>query len=97
MSLLRVMMKHLGYYILMIILLSWFVTGTIQGILITICGAAVFISMFAAIVQLIFDGDIGAGAQRISIWCLRGTAIVTGIAVIGAIGINNIAKLFTCG
>ncbi len=97
MNVLNVMLKHFGYYILTMIVMSWFVTSSMQNFLLTLCGAAIFVSMFATIVQLFFDGSIGCGAQKVSAWCLRGTAIITGIAVISTIGINNIVKLFVGG
>lgn len=97
MSVLKVMMRHVGYYILTIMLISSFTSGIAHELLMTVCGAAVFISMFAAVIQLFFDGSVGAGAQKVSEWCLRGTAVTTGIAVISSIGISNIAKLFGSG
>jgi len=95
MNVLNVMLKHIKYYIFMMILMSWFVTPSLQNLLITLCGAAIFVSMFATILQLFFDGCIGSGAQMVSAWCLRGTAILTGIAVIATIGVGNIIKLFS--
>ena len=97
MSVLRVMLKYVGYYILIMALISVFVSSQIKGYLIILCGAALAVSMFAAIIQLLLDGSVGATAQKISAWCLRGTVIVTAIAVIAGIGFGNIAKLFAGG
>ena len=55
---------------------------------------ALSVSMFASIIQLLLDGSVGAAAQKISAWCLRGTVIVTAIVVIAGIGVGNIAKVF---
>lgn len=97
MSVLRVMLKYVGYYILIMVLISIFAGSPIRGLLITLCGAALSVSMFAAIIQLLIDGSIGAAAQKVSAWCLRGTAITTAIVVIAGIGVGNIARLFTGG
>ncbi len=97
MNVLRVMLKYVGYYILIMALISIFAGSPIRGWLITLCGAALSVSMFAAIIQLLLDGSVVAAAQKVSAWCLRGTAIVTAIVVIGGIGVGNIAKVFIGG
>lgn len=97
MSVLRVMLKYVGYYILIMILISIFAGSPIRELLITLCGAALSGSMFAAIIQLLIDGSIGVAAQKVSAWCLQGTAITTAIVVIASIGVGNIARLFTGG
>lgn len=97
MSVLRVMLKYVGYYILITLLISIFAAPSVREILITFCGAALSVSMFAAIIQLLLDGSTGAIAQRISAWCFRGTVIITAIVVIAGIGIGNIAKVFVGG
>ena len=94
MNVLRVMLKHAGYYILVMVLISVFSALPVRGALTTLCGAALSVSMFAAIMQLLLDGTVGATAQKVSAWCLRGTAITTAIVVIAGIGIGNIAKVF---
>ena len=97
MSILRVMTKHVGYYVLMMVLISFFAAASVRGLLITLCGAALSVSMFAVIAQLLLEGSAGATAQKISTWCLRSTAIVTAIVVIGGFGIENIIKVFSRG
>lgn len=97
MNVLRVMLKYVGYYILIIALISIFASSPVSGALITLCGAALSISMFASIIQLLLDGSVGAAAQKVSAWCLRGTVIVTAIVVIAGIGVGNIAKVFAGG
>lgn len=97
MNILRVMTKHVGYYVLMMILVSFFAAASVRGLLITLCGAALSVSMFAAIAQLLLEGNVGATAHKISTWCLRSTAIVTAIVVIGGFGIENIIKVFSRG
>ena len=97
MNVLRVMMKYVGYYILIMALISIFAAASVRGLLITLCGAALSVSMFAAIIQLLLDGSIGATAQKISAWCLRGTAITTAIVVIAGFGFGNIVNVFAGG
>lgn len=94
MNVLRVMLKYVGYYILIMALISIFASSPVRGALITLCGVALSVSMFASIIQLLLDGSVGAAAQKISAWCLRGTVIVTAIVVIAGIGVGNIAKVF---
>ena len=97
MNVLRVMLKYVGYYILIMTLIAIFASSPIRGLLITLCGAALSVSMFAAIIQLLFDGSIGAVAEKVSAWCLRSTAITTAIVVIAGIGLENIGRLFIGG
>lgn len=97
MNVLRIMLKYVGYYILIMVLISFFAPTSVREALTLLCGAALSVSMFAAVFQLVVDGQAGVTAQRISAWCLRGTAIIAAIAVIAGIGINNIAKVFTAG
>lgn len=94
MDVLRIMLKYVGYYILIMALISIFAADAVKGSLSTLCGAALSVSMFAAIIQLLLDGNAGAIAQKVSSWCLRGTVILTGIVVIAGIGVGNIAKVF---
>lgn len=94
MNVLRVMLKYAGYYILIMILISIFAAASVKGVLGTLCGAALSVSMFAAIIQLISSGSVGEIAQKISTWCFRGAMITTVIVVIAGIGIENIAKIF---
>ena len=96
MGILKVMLKYAGYYILVMVLLSIFAPDTVKTILLTICGAALSVSMFAAVIQLILGegGGVGAVVYKISTWCLRGTIIITAISVIAGIGLGNIAKIF---
>ena len=75
----------------------FFAAASVRGLLITLCGAALSVSMFAAIAQLLLEGSAGATAQKISTWCLRSTAIVIAIVVIGGFGIENIIKVFSRG
>ena len=94
MSVLRLMMKYAGYYVLFLVLISSFAASPTREMLTTLCGAALSVSMFAAIVQFLLDGSAGAVAQKVSSWCFRITAITTGIVVIAGIGIDNIVKVF---
>lgn len=94
MSVLRLMMKYAGYYVLFMVLISSFAASPTRGMLTALCGAALSVSMFAAIVQLLLDGSVGAVAQKVSSWCFRITVITTGIVVIAGIGIDNIVKVF---
>lgn len=95
MRVLRVMLKYVGCYILTMALISIFAGSPIRDILMTLCGAALSVSMFAAIVQLFFGGNIGAMAHNITTWCLHGTIITTVIVIIAKIGFGNIVKVFT--
>ena len=95
MSVLRVMFKYAGYYVLMTALISLFAGPTAKGLLLQLCGAALSVSMFASIIQLLTDGKVGITAEKVSAWCLRGTAIVSAIVVITGIGFGNIIRLFT--
>ncbi len=95
MNVLRVMLKYVGYYVLVMALISFFAASPVKGALLTLCGAALSVSMFAAVIQLLLDGSVGAAAQKVSAWCLRGTVITTAIVVIAGIGIGNIARVFT--
>lgn len=97
MDVLRVMLKYAGYYIMITASISFFGAVPVRGVLNTVCGAALSVSMFAAIIQLLIDGDIGLAAHRVSAWCLRGTVIITAIVIIAGIGIDKIAKLFITG
>ena len=94
MNVLRVMLKYVGYYILIMALISIFASSPIRGFLITLCGAALSVSMFASVIQLLISGRIGAAAEKVSAWCLRGTAITTAIVIIAGIGLENIRRLF---
>ncbi len=97
MSVLRVMLKHVGYYVLIMVLVSFFTASPVRGMLVSLCGAALSVSMFATIIQLLLGGSTGYAAQKISAWCLRSTAIITAIVVIGGLGIGNIARVFAGG
>lgn len=97
MNVLRVMLRYVGYYVLITVSISFFGAAPARGLLNTVCGAALSVSMFAAIIQLLIDGDIGLAAQKVSAWCLRGTAIITVIVIIAGIGIDKIAKLLIEG
>lgn len=74
-------------------IISLFALTGMKDFLFKVCGAALSVSMFAAIFQLIIGGSLGSGAQKISTWCLRGTAIITAIAVIAGYGVRNILSL----
>ena len=95
MSVLRLMLKYVGYYILVMILLAVFSRPAVRELLSTLCGAALSVSMFASVIQLLLGGSIGAAAQRTASWLLRGTVIITAIVVIAGLGFDNIARLFT--
>ena len=97
MNVLRIMLKYAGYYILIEGLIAVFAAPPTKGALSALCGAALAVAMFAAVLQLLLDGSIGAAAQRISSWCWRGTVIVTAIVIISGIGIGNIIKVFSGG
>lgn len=97
MNVLRVMLRYVGYYILIMALISMFAGASVRESLITLCGGALSVSMFAAVAQLLLNGRCGSMAQRVSAWCLRGTVITTAIVVITGLGLGNIAKLFTAG
>ena len=97
MNVLRVMLKYVGYYILIMALISVFAASSIRGPLMTLCGGALAVSMFAAVIQLLLDGSVGIAAQKVSAWCLCGTAITTAIVVIAGIGLGNIVRVFTGG
>lgn len=94
MSILREMVKYAESYVLMVVLISLFAASSVRGMMITLCGAALSVSMFASIAQLLLDGTAGAVAQKVSAWCMRSTAIVTAIVVISGFGVGNIAKMF---
>ncbi len=94
MNVLRIMLRHAGYYIIVLALISLFAGAYFREWLITLCGAALSVSMFSAIAELLLGDSIGEGAQRVSVWCLRGTAITTAIVIIARFGIDNILKLF---
>lgn len=94
MSVLRVMLKYVGCYILTVTLISIFAAPSMKGVLTTLCGAALSVSMFAAVIQLLLGGSVGTIAQKVSAWSFRGTVIITTIVVIAGIGIDNIAKVF---
>ncbi len=95
MNVLRVMLKYVGYYIMIMLLISIFAAASVKGMLGNLCGAALSISMFAAIIQLLFSGSVAEVAQKISTWCFRGTIITTVIVIITGIGIGNIVKIFS--
>lgn len=97
MSVLRVMLKHAGYYVLMSVLLALFAGPYTRNLLLIVCSAALSVSMFATVIGLLLDGEVGLAAQRISAWCLRGSAIATAIAIIACIGLGNILRLFAGG
>ena len=67
MSVLRLMMKYAGYYVLFLVLISSFAASPTREMLTTLCGAALSVSMFAAIVQFLLDGSAGAVAQKVAI------------------------------
>ncbi len=94
MSILRILLRYVGYSILIMLLLFSFAESVIRDMLITLCGAALSISMFAAVFQLLLGGSAGAIAQSISAWLLRGTAVIAAIVVITEIGIGKIIRLF---
>lgn len=95
MSVLRLMLKYVGYYILIIVLLAVFSRPAVRELLCTLCGAALSVSMFASVIELLLGGSIGTAARKISSWLLRGTVITTAIVVISGLGFDNIARLFT--
>ena len=95
MNVLRLMLKYVGYYILIMGLLAVFSRSAVRELLSTLCGAALSVSMFASVIQLLLGGSIGTTAQKISSWLLRGTVIITAIVVIAGLGFDNIARLFS--
>ena len=97
MSVLKAMLKYVGYYILVMALLSVFAGESVRELLITLCGAALSVSMFATIIHLLIGGSIGVAAQKVSAWCLRGTIITASIVIIANIGLLNITRVFTGG
>ena len=94
MNVLRLMLKYVGYYILIMGLLAVFSRSAVRELLRTLCGAALSVSMFASVIQLLLGGSIGTTAEKISSWLLRGTVIITAIVVIAGLGVDNIARLF---
>lgn len=97
MNVLRLMLKYVGYYILIMGLLAVFSRSAVKELLSALCGAALSVSMFASVIQLLLGGSIGATAQKAASWLLRGTVVITAIVVIAGLGFDNIARLFIGG
>ena len=85
----------IGALAVVMILLAVFSRPAVRELLSTLCGAALSVSMFASVIQLLLGGSIGAAAQRTASWLLRGTVIITAIVVIAGLGFDNIARLFS--
>ena len=90
MAVLSTMIKYIGYYIVMSILIALFTGTSTQIILTKLCGAAISISMFSAVIELLLGGMAGAIAHRISEWCMRGAIIAVLTAIVSEIGMMNI-------
>lgn len=89
----RITLKYVVYYVLIMIAISIFGPSTNKTLLINLCQVGIAVSMFAGVVQMLLSGS-GAGiAQRVSDWCLRGTIIVTGLAVIAGIGFDSVKRI----
>lgn len=93
MSVLNTMIKYVGYYIVMMILIALFTGTTAQMILTKLCEAALSIAMFSAVMELLLDERTGAIAHRISDWCMKCCIAAVFIAVVSEIGIMNIFGL----
>ena len=94
MAVVRTMLKYTAYYIVISVVVSMFAGHDVQQHLLVLCKAALAISMFAAVFQLLLQGEAGAVAQNVSSWCLRGTTAIAIIVVVSGIGVQSISSLF---
>ena len=94
MIIVRTIIRHAAYYVLIMLVASIFSGVLINNTILNCCKAAIAISMFANIYALLCGGKSGVVAQGISAWCLRSVVIVAVVFIASGIGLRAIADFF---
>jgi len=94
MSILRIIGKHAGQYILSVIVISLFVSQSFRPAMLTISGALIAISLFATSFSMILGEYGGNVCSSIATWSTRIMIFLVVVMSAYGIGISKILKLF---